>query len=556
MDPGRFRRDDVWRSALYAAAHAPQGSINQPVMNDDMSTTYTVLTADNFDFYDEDEVDSHGSFATQEEAIAAARALVDRSLRWERQQCTDPCNADELYDRWEEFGDSPFIRPDTAPPFSASEYAQARVAEICSEPTEGGTSSDTDMEQFERFINARADAFSNQLYEMRDAEEMPEDAPVWRAIHRLMWDGFMKSDSDGFNGCWPLYNPQVLMLLRLGHYVEAEVQLKKALQDMKDLEDERPVEDFTLALSLLQHRDNPGRIEGIVSSGQSGAYRGGLDASIHCRLRHGGWCPKGRRSDDGIVPVKYQLHVASLDDLAYCREVNVADSDVTLVFTYGQPQGEALLTVQSAQRLRKPHLHVDLNSGAGRKEQVGRIIRWIQASCAGACIVNVAGQLESEAFGIRGVVMAWMVDVISGINGTLFYPIPEDFPVDDEGDTPADVVDAYPSPRNQEDAVPQQQSTTLYHPRSIEEAVQTVLDVLSPDRLDAIRAQTLEEFTSFAHFGLAMGVRNSMIYRNENISNLMADFQRGQRAGQWEGEPEPDAVSRVIVELVWARLRS
>ncbi|MFB3114968.1 MAG: YpsA SLOG family protein, partial [Nitrospirales bacterium] len=37
----------------------------------------------------------------------------------------------------------------------------------------------------------------------------------------------------------------------------------------------------------------------LISGGQTGADRGGLDAAIHCDLPHGGWCPKGRKAEDG-----------------------------------------------------------------------------------------------------------------------------------------------------------------------------------------------------------------------------------------------------------------
>jgi hypothetical protein len=33
----------------------------------------------------------------------------------------------------------------------------------------------------------------------------------------------------------------------------------------------------------------------IISGGQTGANRGGLDAAIELGLQHGGFCPKGRR---------------------------------------------------------------------------------------------------------------------------------------------------------------------------------------------------------------------------------------------------------------------
>ena len=43
----------------------------------------------------------------------------------------------------------------------------------------------------------------------------------------------------------------------------------------------------------------------IVSGGQSGADQGGLDAAIELGIPHGGWCPKGRKSEDGVIPDKY-----------------------------------------------------------------------------------------------------------------------------------------------------------------------------------------------------------------------------------------------------------
>ena len=71
----------------------------------------------------------------------------------------------------------------------------------------------------------------------------------------------------------------------------------------------------------------------IVSGGQTGADRGGLDASIHCELPHGGWCPKGRKAEDGRIPDKYQLVEMSTSDYLSRTEANVVDSDATVVFT-------------------------------------------------------------------------------------------------------------------------------------------------------------------------------------------------------------------------------
>jgi len=48
-------------------------------------------------------------------------------------------------------------------------------------------------------------------------------------------------------------------------------------------------------------------IQKIVSGGQTGADRGGHDWAIWHEIAHGGWCPKGRRAEDGVIPAVYRL---------------------------------------------------------------------------------------------------------------------------------------------------------------------------------------------------------------------------------------------------------
>jgi Circularly permutated YpsA SLOG family len=48
-------------------------------------------------------------------------------------------------------------------------------------------------------------------------------------------------------------------------------------------------------------------VERIVSGGQTGADRAALDFAIEHGLKHGGWCPKGRRAEDGRIPSRYEL---------------------------------------------------------------------------------------------------------------------------------------------------------------------------------------------------------------------------------------------------------
>jgi (p)ppGpp synthase/HD superfamily hydrolase len=95
---------------------------------------YKVYIDDNFHYMDESERDFAGVFSSAKEAIAQAKQIVDRSLRWERLQATDPNNAEELYDRYKDFGDDPFIRSeDPNCKFSAWTYAKEKCRDIVNE---------------------------------------------------------------------------------------------------------------------------------------------------------------------------------------------------------------------------------------------------------------------------------------------------------------------------------------------------------------------------------------------------------------------------------------
>jgi hypothetical protein len=97
----------------------------------------------------------------------------------------------------------------------------------------------------------------------------------------------------------------------------------------------------------------------IISGGQTGADRAALDFALAHGLPHGGWCPKHRLAEDGSIPAKYRLRETPLPDYAQRTEWNVRDSDATVIFSL-QPvlSGGSLATLQFAQALRKPHLHL------------------------------------------------------------------------------------------------------------------------------------------------------------------------------------------------------
>jgi Circularly permutated YpsA SLOG family len=100
-------------------------------------------------------------------------------------------------------------------------------------------------------------------------------------------------------------------------------------------------------------------IEQIISGGQTGADRAALDWAINSQIKHGGWCPKGRLSEDGYIPLKYQLLETQSFDYAIRTESNIRDSDATAIFSHDEHiiNGTAL-TKTLATKLCKPWLHV------------------------------------------------------------------------------------------------------------------------------------------------------------------------------------------------------
>src|SRR5688572_16678238 len=92
----------------------------------------------------------------------------------------------------------------------------------------------------------------------------------------------------------------------------------------------------------------------IISGGQTGVDRAALDVALELGLPCGGWCPKGRKAEDGVIDPKYPLQETSTDDYPQRTEKNVQDSDATLILTRGKPDGGTALTRSLAREHKKP----------------------------------------------------------------------------------------------------------------------------------------------------------------------------------------------------------
>ncbi|WP_084022293.1 putative molybdenum carrier protein [Chlorobaculum limnaeum] len=149
-----------------------------------------------------------------------------------------------------------------------------------------------------------------------------------------------------------------------------------------------------------------GGLSMIVSGGQTGVDRGALDAAIAAGLAHGGWCPKGRRAEDGMIPEKYMLAETPFFRYAVRTAWNVRDSGGTLVLASGPLAGGTKLTALCAWRYGRPCMIVDLDVRA----DAGTVAGWIRANGIG--VLNVAGPRASDAPGIGENARRFVAEII------------------------------------------------------------------------------------------------------------------------------------------------
>ena len=155
----------------------------------------------------------------------------------------------------------------------------------------------------------------------------------------------------------------------------------------------------------------------IISGGQTGVDRAGLVAAMSYCIPFGGWVPKGRLAEDGVVPLKYagmQEHTSS--NYAVRTKANVRDSDATLIIAPSLPLSRGtMLTLRTAERLSRPH-HVACLGAANAMDET---MRWLQSFqlIERPFVLNVAGPRESGAPGIQEQATEFLCQLLSAVQG-------------------------------------------------------------------------------------------------------------------------------------------
>lgn len=139
------------------------------------------------------------------------------------------------------------------------------------------------------------------------------------------------------------------------------------------------------------------KVKKVISGGQTGADRGGLDAAILAGVEVGGWCPRGRKAEDGRIPDQYPLKEHESPDYPPRTLANIKDSDGTVIFTFGPAERGSALTIHLSKKLDKPFLHIDLKKTNAHQASV---LVWLFLRKNRVATVNIAGNRESKSPGI------------------------------------------------------------------------------------------------------------------------------------------------------------
>jgi hypothetical protein len=265
-------------------------------------------------------------------------------------------------------------------------------------------------------------------------------------------------------------------------------------------------------------------IQKIISGGQTGADQAALDVAIKLDIPHGGWIPKGRITEAGILPAKYKLKEMATASYPKRTVKNVLDSDGTLILSHGKLTGGSSLTQKFANQHGRHCLHIDLNKTIAFNAAL-EISTWVEESSIE--VLNVAGPRVSKDAGIYNATMdilesAYYLSLSKGHKSDSLQTL---FSREERAKEPS------------------------YKPRTVNEAVDDLIFKLSLKDKATIANMTEQELFSL-HFSLGKYIRNSYGIWDGNeelISNCRFLLKKDTI--------HEDEVSSLIIKKLWENLR-
>ncbi len=263
-------------------------------------------------------------------------------------------------------------------------------------------------------------------------------------------------------------------------------------------------------------------IKKIISGGQTGSEKAALDTAIKLGLPHGGWIPKGRLTENGNLPERYQVQEIVTDDYFESYKKNVADSDGTLILFQTYLIDGPKITQELAKGYNKPYIEIDLNDMLPFKIII-EIANWIYEKHIE--ILNVSGPPASKAPSIYLKTCDLLVSILQLDNAN------------------SNRIDSFEKKTTR---IPQFEKA--FPPRTVEEAVERLLAPLTfreKTRYANLREDKLDKL----YDAFFMQIRTE--FRILGNDPLLASCRN--IAG--EEKIYPDVASKIIVKELWKRLQ-
>ena len=131
----------------------------------------------------------------------------------------------------------------------------------------------------------------------------------------------------------------------------------------------------------------------ITSGGQSGTDRAALDFAIKHKIPCGGWCPKGRQAEDGIIPEVYPLKETASTVHSVRTRLNIDDSDGTLIIFINEMDEGTNYTRRYTEETGKPVYMISEKEKTDQRD----FMNWMMKN--NIRVLNVAGPRESSGEG-------------------------------------------------------------------------------------------------------------------------------------------------------------
>ena len=146
-------------------------------------------------------------------------------------------------------------------------------------------------------------------------------------------------------------------------------------------------------------------LQKIISGGQTGADRAGLDFAIETGLEHGGYVSRGRKAEDGRIDDRYNLVELSTSSYPARTRRNIKESDGTVIFSLERLlSGGPKLTWGHANKVGKPVLHIydtrkkRISNPDSLRLEVQALTDFLRSNKIE--VLNVAGPRESKEPGV------------------------------------------------------------------------------------------------------------------------------------------------------------